>query len=73
MRSRAAKKVIVIFEGVEADLALAEFGAGQDLGLEFIGFQFILLAEEEAFADSDFAAGANQALPIVGTDGELAG
>jgi len=54
--------------GLEADLALAEFGAGQDLGL-----QFVLLAEEEAFADTDFAAGANQAFPIVGIGGELAG
>lgn len=48
-------------------MALAELGARQDLGLEFI-----LIAEEEALADSDFAAGSNEALPIVWVGCELA-
>ncbi len=67
------EKVIVILEEVKANVALAEFSACEDLGLQFIGVQFILIAEEEAFADSDLAAGTNQALPVVGIDGELAG
>jgi hypothetical protein len=54
--------------GLKADKAFAELGAGQDFGL-----QFVLRSEEEAFTDSDFAAGANQAFPIVGIGGELAG
>ncbi len=66
------EKIVVIFEGVEADLALAELSTRQDFGLEFIGLQFILIAEEKAIADSDFAAGANHALPIVGIGRELA-
>ena len=48
-------------------MALAEFRAGQDLGL-----QFVMLAEEQAFADADLASGTNQAFPIVGLGGELA-
>ena len=67
------EKVIVILEEVKANVALAEFSACEDLGLQFIGVQFILIAEKEAFADSDLAAGTNQALPVVGIDGELAG
>jgi hypothetical protein len=61
------KKIIVIFGRFETEVALAELSARQDLGLEFI-----LIAKEKAFADSDFAAGANQALPIVGIGCELA-
>jgi hypothetical protein len=59
---------IIFIPGLKADVAFAELSAREDLGL-----QFILIAEEEAFADSNFAAGANQALPIVGIGGELAG
>jgi len=71
------EEIIVILERLEAEVALAELGARQDLGLQVvglqvIGLQFILLAEEKAFADSDFAPGAHQALPIVGLGGELA-
>ncbi len=62
------REEIVLALEVEADVALAEFGAGEDLGL-----QFVVLAEEDAFADADLAAGANQAFPIVGIGGELAG
>src|SRR5271156_3080346 len=51
----------------EADAALSIFRAGQDLGLEFG-----LLAEEQAFADADLAAGTDQAFPIVGLGGKLA-
>jgi hypothetical protein len=53
--------------GLEADVAFAELGAREDFGL-----QFVLLSEEEAFADADLAAGANQAFPIIGVGGELA-
>jgi hypothetical protein len=60
------KEVIVILEGLKADIPPAELCARQDLGL-----QFILVAKEKAFADSDFAAGANQALPFVGIGCEL--
>ncbi len=58
--------------GLKADAALAEFGAGQDLGLKFFEIA-IVLAEEQSLADAYFAAGANQAFPIVGIGGELAG
>ncbi len=57
-----------IDDGLKTDAAQAEFRAGEDLGL-----QFIPLAEKQAFADADFAAGPNQAFPIVGLGGELAG
>jgi hypothetical protein len=57
-----------IDHGLKTDAAQAEFRAGQDLGL-----QFIPLAEKQAFADADLAAGPNQAFPIVGLGGELAG
>jgi len=53
---------------LEADAAFAEFGTGQDFGLEFI-----VLAEEEALTDTDLAAGADQAFPIVRFGGKLAG
>jgi len=46
--------------GLKADAALAEFRAGEDLGL-----QLILLAEEQALADADFTAGPDKAFPIV--------
>ena len=67
------EKIIVILEGLKADNALAELSARQNLGLKFSGLRFVLLAEEEAFADADFAAGTNQALPVVGIGCELAG
>jgi hypothetical protein len=54
--------------GLEADTALAELGAGEDFSL-----QFVFLAEEQALADADFAAGTNQAFPIVGIGRELPG
>jgi hypothetical protein len=54
--------------GLKADATLAEFGARENLGL-----QFVVFAEKQAFADPDLAAGTNQALPIVGICGELAG
>jgi len=60
--------VVLIRGGLEADVALAELGAGDDLGL-----QFVVLAEKKMLADADFAAGTNQASPIVGLSGELAG
>jgi hypothetical protein len=57
-----------IIDGMEADVTFAELGASDNFGLEFVA-----LAEEEALADSDFSAGTNQALPIVGIAGKLAG
>ncbi len=59
--------VFALKDRVEADATLAEFGAGEDFGL-----QFIVLAKEESFANTDLAAGANQAFPIVGLGGKLA-
>jgi hypothetical protein len=61
--------VAVIFsgEGLETDAAFAEFGAGKNFGL-----QFVVLAEEKVFANTDLASGADQALPIVGLSGKLA-
>ena len=71
MRSRAAKKSSSLWKDrLKADAAQAEFRAGENLGLQFVE---IPLAEEQALADADLAAGANQALPIVGLGGELAG
>ncbi len=61
------EKIIHALGGLKTDVALAELSARQDFSLEFN-----LIAEEKAFADSDFAAGANQALPIVGIGRELA-
>ena len=57
-----------IWRGCEADVAFAEFAAGDDLGLEFV-----MVAEEKMFSNPDFAAGSHQTLPIVGFALELAG
>ncbi len=51
----------------KTDVAFAEGSAGDDLGLEFV-----VLAEKQALADADLAAGTNQAFPIVGLGGKLA-
>jgi hypothetical protein len=59
--------VYVYTERLKTDGALAEFGAGEDLGLEFV-----MLSEKQAFSDADLAAGPHEALPIVGLGGELA-
>ena len=56
-----------IIDSLEADAALAEIPAGQNLGV-----QFAPLAEAEALADADFAAGPNQAFPIIGLCRKLA-
>lgn len=68
-----SEEIFHALSGLEANVALTEFGPGQNLGLEVIGLQFILIAEEETFTDSDLAAGTNQTLPVVGIGGELAG
>jgi hypothetical protein len=60
--------LIVMPGGLKADVALAELGAGQNLGLKVVA-----LTEEQVFAYADLAAGANQAFPIVRIGGELAG
>ena len=59
--------VLALKDGLKADTALAELAAGQ-----YFRLQFVLLAEEEAFADSDLAAGPNQAFPVVRFGRELA-
>lgn len=66
------EEVVHALNGLKADAALAEFGAGQDIGLKFSEIA-IVLAEEQSFTDAYFAAGANQAFPIVGIGGKLAG
>lgn len=53
---------------MKTDVAFTEGSAGDDFGL-----QLVLFAEEQVLADIDFAAGTNQALPIVGLGGKLAG
>ena len=74
MRSRVGEESRLYrsmqLDRLKADAALAEFCAGQDLGLKFFA---IALAEKQAFADADFAAGTNQAFPIVRVGGKLAG
>lgn len=45
----------------EADVALTEFAAGNDFGAEFI-----VGSEEKMLADGDFAAGADEAFPVIG-------
>jgi hypothetical protein len=49
-----------VVHGSEADVALAKFAAGDDLGLEFVA-----VAEEKMLADADFAAGTHETFPIV--------
>jgi hypothetical protein len=63
------KEIAALPDGVKANSALAESGASEHLGMQFIG---TVLAEEQVFADADLAAGTNQAFPIVGFDGKLA-
>jgi hypothetical protein len=55
-------------DGLKADAAFSELAAGQDLSL-----QFVALAEKQTLANSDLAAWANQAFPIVGIFGYLPG
>ena len=52
----------------EADAAFAEFRASQNFRL-----QFVTVAEKEVLADADLASGTNQAFPVVGLGGQLAG
>lgn len=66
IKARASR----VFGGIKADVALAEFSAGNYFGLQFailavVVLTFAALAKEEALADADFAAGADQAFPIV--------
>ena len=49
-----------VLDGVEADVPLAEFSAGDDFGLKFV-----MLTEEEMLADSDLAARTHETLPLV--------
>src|SRR5262249_25558379 len=50
----------------EPDVAFAEFSARDDFG-----FQFIVIAEIEMFAETDLSSGSYQAFPIVGIMAEL--
>jgi hypothetical protein len=52
----------------EPDVALAKFPAGDNLGLKLV-----VLTEEKMLADSDFAAWADEAFPIVGFAPQLSG
>ena len=54
----ASEKVI---DRGEADLTLAKFCTRDNFGLKFV-----MLAEEEMFANGDFAARTHQTLPLVG-------
>ncbi len=56
-----------ICDRLEADAALAKFCARQNFGL-----QFVMVAEEEVLAYADFAAGTDEAFPVIGLGGELA-
>jgi hypothetical protein len=48
-------------------VAFAKLAAGDDFGLEFV-----VISEIEVLADTDFAAGANEALPLIGIVLQLA-
>ena len=45
----------------KADVAFAKLAAGDDFGLEFV-----MISEIEMLADTDLAAGADQAFPFLG-------
>jgi hypothetical protein len=49
-----------VVNGCEADVALAKFAA-----VDYLGMEFVVLAQEKMLADADFAAGADEALPNV--------
>ncbi len=57
-----------IGHGSEADMALAEFPAGDNFSLKLI-----LLSKKKMLADRDLTAGTNQAFPFVGIVPELTG
>ncbi len=57
-----------IIDGREADLALTKFAAGDDLGMEFV-----IIAEEKMFSDSDLSPGSDETFPIVGIAPQLPG
>ncbi len=63
------KIVFALRDGLKADAALAEFPAGKHLGLQLV---VTSLAEEQAFSNTDLAAGTDQAFPIIGICRELA-
>lgn len=60
-----------ILAGREADMALAEFSAGDDLGLELVVSVFGR-AEEKMLADGDLAPRADKTFPFIGIMAELA-
>src|SRR5260370_41023850 len=56
----AIENPVKIIDRLEADAALAEFGAGENFGLEFS-----VTPEQQAFAASHLAPGSAQRLPLV--------
>src|SRR5271166_6383649 len=64
----AVKSREEIINRLKAYAPLTEFSAGENFCM-----QLIVRAEEQPFSDSDFAAGTNQALPIIRLTGNLAG
>ena len=52
----------------EADVTLAKFAAGDDLGVEFV-----IIAEEKMLADSDLSPGPDETFPIIRLGSQLAG
>ena len=63
------EQVEEISYGLKTEAAFAESGAGDDFGLQAIGFT----AKEQALTHADFAAGTDQAFPFVGVTGKLRG
>jgi len=63
----AIENGVEIVNRLEANMALAEGGAGENFCL-----QFIALAKKQLFSNAKLAARPNQAFPIVGLGGELA-
>ena len=69
MRSRTAKEILLLTRRrFKTNAALAELPASEHSGLQFTGF-----AEKQSFPNANFSSGPNQALPIVGLGGKLAG
>jgi hypothetical protein len=60
--------LLLSLQRLKTDVTFAKLATGKDLALQFAGF-----AEKQPFANADLAPGPNQAFPIVGFSGELAG
>ena len=62
------KEILPTLPLLKTDATFRKLPAGNDLR-----FQFIAVAEEQSFSNADFAPGPNQAFPVVGLGGKLAG